>query len=266
MFLTGIAISRRQHKRRDLFDNEKDRGSHHEQNQNDTYGMGERRKLNKQDRDKPDDSSSVSFSPLPGSYPSDQQPLAANAGRPYEFGQWDDTQSTVNGGQGYGQTQHMQHLQPHMQQNQGPPQLDPGRPTSPFEQQMMTQPMLAPYMPQPSISPLPFARSPPPPMSFAVSSPPPIPNSMSPPPMPYARSPPPQIPPGQMFAAPQMPLYFNPAAQGGQFGQVAPSESSTDHSLPNGASYWPNPNGLMPNHGNDGSEWIINEIYHTNVA
>ncbi|TIA91235.1 hypothetical protein E3P99_01197 [Wallemia hederae] len=269
MFLTGIAMSRRQHKRRDLFDSEKDKGSHHEHNQNDTYGMGERRKLNKQDRDKPDDSSSVSFSPLPGSYPSDQQPLAANAGRPYEHSHWDDTQSTVNGGQAHEFAQHtqqqhqpqqpqqpqqVQEVQPQMQQNHHHQQqhMDPGRPTSPFEQQMMTQPMLAPYIPQPSISPLPFARSPPPPLSFAVSSPPPIPNSMSPPPMPYARSPPPQGPPGHMFAMPQMPMYYNPAVQASQYSQSTPSEHSTEHSLPNGASYWPNPTGLMPNYGNDG--------------
>lgn len=260
MFLAGIAMSRRQHKTRDLFDNEKVNSDSHQHNQNDTYGMGERRKLNKQDRDKPDDSSSASFSPLPGSYTSDQQPLTPNAGRPYESNHWDDTRSTVHNSQGYGQTPQMQHLQPHMQpqiqphmqsqmyQNQGQPQLDSGRPTSPFEQQMMTQPMLAPYMSQPSISPLPFARSPQPSVSY-VSSPPP--SSMSPPPMPYARSPPPQMATNQMFAAPQMSWYYNPAAQGGQYGQLAPSEISNDQS---GGSYWPNPNGLVPNHGNNASE------------
>ncbi|TIB70056.1 hypothetical protein E3P77_00015 [Wallemia ichthyophaga] len=261
MFLAGIAMSRRQHKTRDLFDNEKVNSDSHQHNQNDTYGMGERRKLNKQDRDKPDDSSSASFSPLPGSYTSDQQPLTPNAGRPYESNHWDDTRSTVHNSQGYGQTPQMQHLQPHMQpqiqphmqsqmyQNQGQPQLDSGRPTSPFEQQMMTQPMLAPYMPQPSISPLPFARSPQPSVSY-VSSPPP--SSMSPPPMPYARSPPPQMATNQMFAAPQMSWYYNPAAQGGQYGQLAPSEISNDQS---GGSYWPNPNGLVPNHGNNARQF-----------
>ncbi|TIC71263.1 hypothetical protein E3Q02_00162 [Wallemia mellicola] len=238
MFLTGIAMSRRQHKTRDLFESEKDKNNHHSQPQNDSYGMGERRKLNKQDKDKQDDNSSGSFSPLPGSYPSDQQPLASNAGMPYDNGTWEDTQSSVNSAQGHGQ------IPPPLPRNQSP--------APPFERQMMTQPMLTPYIPQPSISPLPFARSPPPPMPYAVS-PPPIGNSMSPPPpMTYAMSPPPQMPHGQMppghMFPPQMPLYFNPATQGHFNGN---SEHSSENSMSNGG-YWPNPNGLTPNYGNDG--------------
>ena len=243
LFCFGVCLSRRQHKSKDLFDTEKHRNTHLiGKNQENSIRMSDRRKATPNG----DDESFASVSPLPGSLSSDKQPFVASNGRTvYDTNDWSDTKSTAQTvGQPYGSNQNMY-------QNNGAPYLGPSRPTSPFEQQIMRQSMVAPYLhPQQSMPNIQFARSPPPPPIPFSKSPPPIPfskspgptlpfaqptspnipYSASPGPVPYINSPPPSLP----FTAPQMPMYFN---QNGNNGVVQNTGTSYNPS-PDNTTYW----------------------------